>query len=127
MPTESSMTFQRAADGMVELFKRLMKELPGAETRKMFGYPAAFVNGQMFSGLHNEAMIIRLSTDDLKTFFQLPEVRPFEPMPGRPMKEYAVVPPALLTSERELIRWLEKSFDYVSALPPKPPKKKKKA
>ena len=127
MPTESSMKFQPSPDELVQLFGRIMKALPGAETRKMFGYPAAFVNGQMFSGLHDESMIIRLSSDDLKRFFQLPDVRPFEPMPGRPMKEYALVPAALLASENDLISWLEKSFDYVKGLPAKPPKKKKKS
>ena len=126
MPTASSTKFRASPDEMVQLFNRVMKALHGAETRKMFGYPAAFVNGQMFSGLHDESMIIRLSATDLKLFFQLPEVRSFEPMPGRPMKEYAVVPAALVASENELIPWLEKSFAYVKGLPPKPLKKKKK-
>jgi TfoX/Sxy family transcriptional regulator of competence genes len=95
--------------------------------RKTFGYPSAYVNGQMFSGLHNESMILKLPPEDLKTFLALEGAHPFEPMPGRPMREFAVVPPSLLHSESDLVNWLHKAFKYVGSLPPKKPKSKKKA
>ena len=115
-----------APDEMVKLFERVIGTVPGAQVRKMFGYPAAFINGNMFTGLHNNYMILRLSPDDLNTFLKLPGSHPFEPMPGRPMREYAVVPATILSVESELVEWLGKSFDYVNALPPKQPKKKRK-
>jgi hypothetical protein len=36
---------------------------PPALHRKMFGYPAAFVNGNMFMGLFQEEMFLRLPED----------------------------------------------------------------
>ena len=39
----------KAPDALVALFGDAIKGLPGVEARKMFGYPAAFVNGNMFS------------------------------------------------------------------------------
>jgi TfoX/Sxy family transcriptional regulator of competence genes len=115
-----------APNEMVVLFDQVIQSVPGAQVRKMFGYPAAFLNGNMFAGLYDNYMMLRLSPHDLKTFLEHYKSHLFEPMPGRPMREYGVVPPALLTSESELMEWLGKSFDYVNSLPPKQPKKKKK-
>src|SRR4051812_13874689 len=103
----------RPAPGeLVALFERIVDTLPEAKVRKMFGYPAGFVNGNMFTGLFDDYMILRLSPDDLKQFFKLEGVRQFAPMQGRPMREYAVVPPALLKSDGDLFEWLGKAYDY---------------
>jgi hypothetical protein len=50
---------------------------------------------------------------------------PFEPMPGRVMKEYVVVPKEM-TKSSDLKTWIDKSLAYVSGLPPKRKKSKKK-
>jgi TfoX/Sxy family transcriptional regulator of competence genes len=126
-PASSMPKPSRAPANMVALFEKVTGTLPEAQVRKMFGYPAAFINGQMFSGLYEDYMFVRLSPDDLKTFNRMDGVRPFAPMADRPMKEYAVVPPKLLATETDLIDWLGKAQDYVKSLPPKKPKKKKKA
>jgi hypothetical protein len=44
----------------------------------------------------------------------------FEPMSGRVMREYVVVPKVLLKAPGELRAWVEKSLAYVSSLPAKP-------
>jgi len=46
----------------------------------------------------------------------------FEPMPGRVMREYVVVPKVLLNAPEQLHAWVEKSLAYVSSLPAKPKK-----
>ena len=46
----------------------------------------------------------------------------FEPMPGRVMREYVVVPKVLLKAPEELRTGVEKSLAYVSSLPAKPKK-----
>ena len=113
-----------APAALAELFETAVQDsLPGAQLRKMFGYPAAFVHGHMFTGLFQESMFVRLSADDLAVFLQLRGARPFEPMPGRAMREYAVVPDAVLQSSRQLRTWLERAFAYARSLPPKPAKR----
>lgn len=124
--SSSRPAFRAAPPEMVALFEKVMLAFPDAQVKKTFGYPSAYVNGQMFSGLHNESMILKLPPGDLKTILALDGAHAFEPMPGRPMKEFAVVPPSLLHSEPELVEWLHKAFTYVGSLPPKPPKKSKK-
>ena len=48
----------------------------------------------------------------------------FEPMAGRPMKEFVVLPEPVLSDREELVRWLARSYDWVKTWPPKVKKKK---
>jgi hypothetical protein len=73
----------------------------------------------MFAGLHTESMVVRLGPAELVAFLELPGSRPFEPMPGRPMTGYAVVPGPILADERELRAWLERALAFTRGLPPK--------
>jgi TfoX/Sxy family transcriptional regulator of competence genes len=90
-----------------------------AERRKLFGYPSAFANGNMFAGLFQESLVLRLPEAERAKFLKLKGAHPFEPMAGRPMREYVVVPDAMLKSSRQLRGWLAKSYDYARTLPPK--------
>ncbi|MCI4360833.1 MAG: TfoX/Sxy family protein, partial [Thermoplasmata archaeon] len=86
-----------AADpGAVARFEQLCPTGPGISVRPMFGQPAAFVTGRMFFGVFGGDVFVRLSEEDRKTGLLLPGARPFEPMPGRPMREYVVLPESLL-------------------------------
>ena len=90
------------------------------ERRKMFGCPAFFVNENMFAGVHQKSIILRLSQADREEFFRaFDDAAHFEPMPGRPMREYVVVPPALSADDEAFHGWLRRSFEHVASLPPK--------
>jgi len=96
--------------------------LPGAEPRKMFGYPCVFAKGKMFAGLHEEGMVLRLPDEQRAEFLRLKGAEHFEPMPGRVMREYVVVPGVLLNAPDRLRAWVKKSLAYGSSLPAKPKK-----
>ena len=49
----------------------------------------------------------------------------FEPMPGRAMKEYVVVPPALVYDDAAIAEWVRRSRAFAEQLPAKKPKQKK--
>jgi TfoX/Sxy family transcriptional regulator of competence genes len=110
-PREAIAAFEAATSG-----------LPGAEPRKMFGYSCVFAKGNMFAGLHEAGMVIRLADEQRVEFLRLKGAKQFEPMPGRVMREYVVVPKALLKAPGELRPWVEKSLAFVSSLPAKPKK-----
>jgi TfoX/Sxy family transcriptional regulator of competence genes len=109
---------------LVEAFARVFAGFPGAEQRQMFGCPCFFLNGNMFSGLHEESWIIRLDGTDRKELLAAGG-NEFTPM-ERVMKEYATLPQDVVEEPRKLQRWLAKSFAYVKSLPPKAPKKRSK-
>ncbi len=94
-------------------------DLAGAEPRKMFSYPCVFVGGNMFAGLHEAGMVLRLPEKERAEFLRLKGAEPFEPMPGRVMREYVVVPKVLLNEPDRLREWVEKSLAYASSLPVK--------
>jgi len=104
---------------LVSTFERAAGTLSGAEVRKMFGYPAAFLGGNMFTGLHQDRMILRLSEQDCTILLREKGARIFEPMPGRPMREYVVVPESILASPPRLTEWLMRAQAYARTLPAK--------
>ena len=106
----------------VSAFEAATSNLPGAEPRKMFGYSCVFAKGNMFAGLHEAGMVLRLPDEQRAEFLRLKGAEQFEPMPGRVMREYVVVPKVLLKAREELRAWVEKSLAYVSSLPEKPKK-----
>jgi TfoX/Sxy family transcriptional regulator of competence genes len=117
----------KAPPSLVDLFGHAIESLPGVQPKKMFGYPAAFVNGNMFSSLFQSSMILRLSEQDRTACASRFGARLFEPMPGRPMREYIEVPERMLKSPNLLDTWLRKARDYAAALPHKTARRAAKA
>jgi TfoX/Sxy family transcriptional regulator of competence genes len=115
--------FTKAPADLVRTFENAMQDFPAAVPRKMFGYPAAFVNGNMFAGLFQEQMFLRLSDVDRAAIRSEYGTSLFEPLPGRPMRGYVLVPRYVLNSPKLLSMWLAKGMEYCKTLPPKMKKK----
>ena len=120
------MKWKAAPPERIGLFEDAMREFPEVQVRKMFGYPAAFVNGNMLGGLFQDSMMLRLSADDLATIRDQAGAKPFEPMPGRVMREYIVVPEAILRSKAQLKTWVGRALAYAASLPAKAGKSSRK-
>jgi TfoX/Sxy family transcriptional regulator of competence genes len=120
-----SMKWRKSPEALVQRFSEIIPKDPRVERRKMFGYSAAFVAGNLFMGLHQEALILRLSEKDRASFLRIEGASIFEPMVGRPMREYVVVPPSMLAGARPLANWIRRSLDYTSSIPPKNARKSK--
>ena len=95
------------------------------ERRKMFGSPAFYINGNMFAGVYGRQLFLRLSPEDRAALESGMSAKPFEPMPGRPMKEYVAMPEPVWGDPSALDEWMRKSVEFASALPPKQPKPRK--
>ncbi len=120
------MKFEKSPPWLVELFGDALAGTPG-ERRQMFGYPCGFLNGQLFCGLFASSMFVRLGEADRAELLAVEGARVFDPMGGRPMREYVVLPPALLDDAGELRNWLSRASAYASALPPKKSAARKRA
>ena len=111
------MAWEKAPRGLVELVAESLPDDPRIERRKMFGYPAIFVHGNMCAGLFGDGMFARLSAADRAA---LPGGgAPFEPMRGRPMKDYSLVPDDVLADEEALAKVLAQAVAFTASLPPK--------
>ena len=114
-----------ASEEWVKAFDAALGDRPDVERRKMFGYPAVFVKGNMAAGLHQDGLVLRLAEAD-RTELMAEGGKPFEPMPGRVMGGYVVAPQALAKKTADLRKWLDKSIAFAAALPAKAKKKKGK-
>lgn len=90
-----------------------------AERRKMFGMPAGFVNGNMFYGVFAEGVVLRLPAERLTALSVEDGIGPFEPMPGRPWKEYVHVDAVMWGDTDALRGWTREALDHTAAMPPK--------
>jgi TfoX/Sxy family transcriptional regulator of competence genes len=118
------MKWRKSPPELIALFEEVMPG-PPAIPRKMFGYPAAFVNGNLFMSLFQEQMILRLP-EELRTKLLADNWERFEPMPGRPMGEYLAVPDEILGRDKELRQWVVKALTYGASLKPKAKSARKK-
>jgi TfoX/Sxy family transcriptional regulator of competence genes len=108
--TKTATRWKRAPPALVRRFGQALAAFPRADLRKMFGYPGAFVNGNMMAGLFQDSLMVRLSAGDRAKIRDESGAKPFEPVPGRVMREYVVVPDAVVKSEAELCKWLGNAF-----------------
>jgi len=102
-----------------ELATRFDAALPEADDvvrKQMFGCPAAFVNGNMFAGLQEDRLIVRIPDEAEKRSCVIM---------GRRMKQYAMFSEALGLAPKAMARWLERGYAYTRALPAKPVAKKR--
>lgn len=111
---------------LVERFGEAVAGIDGLEVRKMFGYPTGFIGGNMTAGLFAETMIVRLAEGE-RDERRAVGWSQFEPMPGRRMREYVVLPPDVAANPEEARAWVERAATYVRTLPPKQPKVRKQS
>jgi TfoX/Sxy family transcriptional regulator of competence genes len=116
--------WKKSPPDLIDRFSSAAALFPAAEQKKMFGYPTLFIQGNLTAGLFQDRVMMRLSPPDRERFLKLSGARMFEPMPGRPMKDYVEVPEAVLKDAGELRSWLAKSVSFAATLPAKKKKTK---
>ena len=112
------MTWTKSPDDIVDRFGAAVAAIEGLERRQMFGYPAGFIGGNMVTGLHQESWIVRLPEDARAERLEA-GWSTFEPMAGRPMREYVAMAPSITADPDAAREWVERAATYVRTLPPK--------
>jgi len=120
------MAWKKASAELIKLLEQSMVNYR-CDRKAMFGSPTFFVNNNMFAGVHQDTIIIRLSEQDRQEIqSSYDEAAPFEPMEGRIMKEYIALPESLCHNAEILQEWLTRSYQYALSLPFKEPKRSKR-
>ncbi|MEA2682374.1 MAG: hypothetical protein QOK05_702 [Chloroflexota bacterium] len=109
-----------------EAFRGLVPEAPGVTVRPMFGHLAAFVNGNMFSGVFGEKLFVRAAGAERDRLLASGG-EDFAPMPGRPMNGYVCLADPWQSDAKGAREWIDLALQNTAAMPPKQPKPKKKA
>lgn len=110
--------WKKTSPELVAAFDKAVPASSGVARRPMFGYPSAFVNGNMFAGTFQDTIVVRLAEPDRAALLKLKGAIPFEPM-GHPMKEYVVVPASMVTKPKDLAAWIQRGHRYAQTLPVK--------
>ncbi len=106
-----------------EAFRSFLPEDPRVTVRPMFGNVSAFVNGNMFFGVFGNDLFVRLSDDQREELLKKKGAGLLEPMKGKPMKEYVLIPRAWQIERKTVRLWVSRSLDWASKLPAKKMKK----
>ena len=114
-----SMTLPPAPQALIDRFSRILDRFPQAERRKMFGFPAAFVGGNLATGLYGDGWLVRLGKDEASRLVRDGEARAFEPMAGRPMTGYVLLPAGVVADDEAVIDWVGRALAYAGTLPAK--------
>ena len=91
----------------------------------MFGYPCAWVGGNMATGLFAQHWWVRLPPDELAAALASGKATTLQVMPGREMKGYAVMPDEVVADDGLVNDWVGRALAYTATMPAKEPKARK--
>ena len=117
----AAMAWKKSPPELIAAFEKAKPTDPNVQSRPMFGYPSVFLNGNHFAGTFQDKIVVRIGKEP--AFAGAKTARPFEPMPGRAMTGYVVVPDAIAKSPTKLREWIGEAHDYAKTLPAKAAKK----
>jgi len=121
------MKWRKPQEDLIQLLHDVIPEGQApVEFKPMFGGPCYWSGGNMFAAVHQESLLVRLGEPDRAELLTQPGAHLFEPMAGRPMKEYVVFPETLLADRDALRGWMARGLAYAASLPPKEKKPRKK-
>ena len=121
------MKLVKPSPGLITEFRAMAPQLSHGELRKMFGYDAVFVNGNMAVGLWQNTCVVKVPPADQALLLKRGHAVPFAPMKGRVMTGWLELSEELAHDPEELLAWSERAVSFIATLPPKPKKPNRKA
>jgi len=95
----------------VSLIDALAAEAVPIQNSQMFGMPSAKMNGKAVAGLTGDDLIVKLTGDAHAAALSVPGATLFDPMGGRPMKQWVQIPVAQKDRWPEMLRLAVECFD----------------
>lgn len=105
-------------EGLGERVRQSLKKEPDLGVKRMFGGLAFLVQGNMFCGVVNKDLMLRLGAEQAEKALRRPHVRPMD-FTGRPLKGYVYVGSRGTATKRDLEGWLKKALQFAKSLPKK--------
>ena len=111
------MAWKKSPPELIAVFEKAKPADPSVTSRPMFGYPALFLNGKTFAGTFQDKIVVKFGDD--RSIPGAKTAKGFEPMPGRPMTGFFVVPESVVKSPAKLRAWVAHAHAYAKTLPAK--------
>jgi TfoX/Sxy family transcriptional regulator of competence genes len=112
-------TWKKSPAELADRFAAALPDHPDIVRKPMFGYPAAFANGNMVCGLFQDSVVVRLGKEGAASAVAEGRALQFAPMPGRTMTGYVLVPADDAQNPTALAAWLQRALDFTLTLPKK--------
>jgi len=114
-------------EALIERVAGLLSVAP-VHSKKMFGTTAWFLdsNNTMFAGAWGEGIMVRVGGKRTIRLINSGEAEPFDPMDGKPMREYVLLSSERIAEDDVLLTWLEEASEFAGSLPPKKKRTSKK-
>ena len=113
------MQFPKRDEATTKFFEKVVPAGPTVKIRPMFGHRAAFVNGNLFASTFGTQVVVRLDTAARESVLKEEGASIFEPVKGRKMREYVVLPDSWKKDSDRVRRLMTDSLRWASKLPPK--------
>lgn len=113
--------------GLSAEFKAMAPRLSHGELRKMFGYDAVFVNGNLAVGLWQNTCVVKVSPAHQAELLERGLAVPLQTRKGVVMTGWLELSEELAHDPEDLFTWSQRAVTFVAALPPKVKKPSKKA
>lgn len=109
--------------GLAQRIRDILGNHPGLSERRMFGGLAFLINGYMFIGVQDSTLMARVGPERYADALAVQHVREMD-FTGKPLKGYVYVAPEGIEEDPALAKWVHWCASFVTAMPPKVPKKK---
>lgn len=103
---------------LAERIRKLLQNRNDVVQKKMFGGLAFLVNGSMCCGVIKTDLVVRVGAECYEQALREPHARAMD-FTGRPLTGFVYVAPAGYKSDTSLKKWIEWGVDFVSKLPAK--------
>ncbi len=110
--------WRKPDERVIETYESIASKLVGIEQRRMFGCPCAFIKGNMFFGVFQDQLFLRLGDEQREILGKSFSLQSFTPM-GRAMKAYITIPVELLADTPQLIKLVHMGVEHTLTLPQK--------
>ena len=113
--------FEKSSPELVARFNEFLDRhaAPDVTRRQMFGYPCAWIGGNMTSGLFAQDWWVSVSEADREALLAMDGGHPLEVMPGKAMGRYVVMPGDVVADDAQLSAWIDRAIEFTRTLPPK--------
>ncbi len=110
--------WQKPSEQTISIYQNIVSRLDGVEKRTMFGCPCAFVKGNMFFGVYQDQLFLRMGEEQREQLSQIMPIKSFSPM-GKVMKAYIAVPGEIMNEQEKLLTLVQNALEIAQVLPPK--------
>jgi predicted DNA-binding protein (MmcQ/YjbR family) len=98
-----------------EVLDTFLLDIPFVKEGKMYGHPAYYIGGKLFTSLYMEGVCVKIPEKRVKELLEMEGIVPFVPM-GRKMKEWVLIVREHSEDYTKYKELFEESAKYVSKI-----------